>query len=484
MRTKEEVRNEIIKLFDKNGSITSFYTRESYLKKIGLLEDILAYSHEGLTIRERMWEILLRIEPTCIVCGKLVKLSADAAGGHFYHTCSTKCMGIAKLGKSIIRDEQKASEKRKQTMLEKYGYTTNSQRPDIKKKTEAKRIKTLKKKYGPAWNSVFWKESLKTWDKKHPGEIHPWLNPPTRSKGEEEVAQEIEKLGITVMRNDWSQLDGKELDIYIPSKKFAVEYCGEFWHSEKGRPDKLHLFEKWKECKEKDIQLVCIFESEWINRKYQIMNLLRSKLVPALKIPARKCEFVKLASVDAKNFINRHHIQPITIMGDYTYGLVYNSEIVAVMTFRLHHRNSKEIVLNRFCCIDGISITGGASKLLHNAMKLNDWNKVISWSDNRWSNGNLYKQLGFQLKMELKPDYMYWDGQKMLSKQSCTKKALKARSDQTESQRAEELGLCKIWDCGKQSWTFEQATSSLLMPYRGKIIVEKPIIKAPYIPLF
>lgn len=323
--------------------------------------------------------------------------------------------------------------------------------------------------------------------KERNGGVHPMdLAINRHSKGEYEVRQTLIDFGVSendIEIGNRKILNGKELDIYIPSKKFAIEYCGEFWHSEKGRPDKLHLFEKWKECKEKDIQLVCIFESEWVSRKYQIMNLLRSKLVPALKIPARKCEFTKLPPEDAKNFVNRYHIQPIAIMGDYTYGLVYDSEIVAVMTFRLHHRNSKDIVLNRFCCRDGISIIGGASKLLRNAMKLNNWSKVISWSDNRWSNGNLYNQLGFQLKAELKPDYMYWDGHKMLSKQSCTKKALKARSDQTESQRAEELGLCKIWDCGKQSWIFEQSTS-LLMPYKGKIIVEKPIIKAPYIPLF
>lgn len=36
-----------------------------------------------------------------------------------------------------------------------------------------------------------------------------------------------------VINNDRDTISPKELDIYIPEKKFAIEYNGLFWHSEK-----------------------------------------------------------------------------------------------------------------------------------------------------------------------------------------------------------------------------------------------------------
>ena len=48
--------------------------------------------------------------------------------------------------------------------------------------------------------------------------------------------------------NNRSILNGKELDIYIPSKNIAIECNGVYWHSLK--PTNFH-YNKWKNCKEK-----------------------------------------------------------------------------------------------------------------------------------------------------------------------------------------------------------------------------------------
>ena len=44
---------------------------------------------------------------------------------------------------------------------------------------------------------------------------------------------------------------GYELDIYIPSKKIAIEYDGSFWHGNKTRKD----LEKNQKCKKDGIKL-------------------------------------------------------------------------------------------------------------------------------------------------------------------------------------------------------------------------------------
>jgi len=447
MKTQSELKEEILKLNNRGRW-------EKNLKAIGLWEDILYYTSwmpvnipEYRKVKGRVSYVLEDCPdvPRCQTCRTNF---CSWQWNKFSPWCGIACRNkdpVLNARLSIAQHENAESRnvKRKLTLLSQ-GKNSPFQ--------GHRHTKDSKNKIGNA------SEKLYPLVKERNGGIHPMDEAHSiHSKGEYEVRQSLIDFGIPgseIEIGNRKVLSGRELDIYIPSHHFAIEYCGEFWHSEKGRPDKLHLFHKWKECQQQGIQLVCIFETEWLNRKYQILNLLKSKLSPSQKIPARKCEFVKLMPYVAKNFINRNHIQGIKIVGQYVYGLIYNGEIVAVMTFRLHHRNSKDIVLNRFCCVDRISVVGGASKLLKNAMKENNWTEVLSWSDNRWSNGNLYRKLGFELKLNLKPDYFYWDGSKILSKQSCTKKALHARKDQTEAERAEELGLFKIWDCGKKAWTY------------------------------
>ena len=61
----------------------------------------------------------------------------------------------------------------------------------------------------------------------------------------------------------------------------------------------------------------------------------------------------------------------------------------------------------RFCNKINTNIVGGASKLLKHFIKDHNPNTIISYADRRWSNGDLYKQLGFQLCHMSKPSYFY-----------------------------------------------------------------------------
>lgn len=67
----------------------------------------------------------------------------------------------------------------------------------------------------------------------------------------------LDKYNIEYEKNNRSILKGKELDIYIPSKHLAIECNGVYWHSIecKSPKDKYYHFNKWKECKDKGIEL-------------------------------------------------------------------------------------------------------------------------------------------------------------------------------------------------------------------------------------
>jgi len=258
-------------------------------------------------------------------------------------------------------------------------------------------------------------------------------------------------------------MQGRELDIYIPDLNLAIEYCGLYWHTEdspESRDRNYHSI-KHKLCEENGIRLITIFEDEWVYRKKQVLNFLKSVLgIYEKKLFARKCKVKRVDSKEAIKFLHENHIQGGSVSVKSSFGLYYADELVAVITGALHHRNNNDFVLNRLAFKDGYQVVGGASKLLKSLEKdVKKYGKktLISWSDNRWSMGIVYKKMKFTLAAELYPDYAYINmnkPRKRLSKQSCTKCNLlrKGAKGATELEMAKSLNYSRIWDCGKKRW--------------------------------
>jgi hypothetical protein len=261
-------------------------------------------------------------------------------------------------------------------------------------------------------------------------------------------------------------LSGKELDFYFPEHNLAIEVNGMYWHSElSGGKEKYYHYDKWKECDENGITLLSIYEDEFIiNPQFWFNKILymtgNTKLT---KIHARKCEIKELDNVN--DFLNQHHLQGSN-SSKYKFGLFYNNELVSVMTFS-NTRNNKTgtIDLSRFCNHTDYLVFGGASKLLSHFIKTNGhkYNEIISFSDNNYSNGNVYKTLGFSLVSDIPPDYKYISTKNYLSKYH--KSGFRKLSifkkfdipddmkDKSEWELMKYLGYDRIWDSGKKKWS-------------------------------
>jgi len=110
-----------------------------------------------------------------------------------------------------------------------------------------------------------------------------------RSRAEEEIVSFIELLvtNIKIVTNSRKIISPKELDIYLPEYDLAIEYNGSIWHSHgiskhsqfntpvvyKDR----HL-NKMKMCLEKSIDLIHIFEDEYIKNPDFYQDLIAWKL--------------------------------------------------------------------------------------------------------------------------------------------------------------------------------------------------------------
>lgn len=76
------------------------------------------------------------------------------------------------------------------------------------------------------------------------------------------------------IRNSRSIIIDKELDLYYPEKKIAIEYNGVYWHSEKFKGRDYH-YNKFISCAENNILLISVFEDQWNSNKDRIKSYIR-----------------------------------------------------------------------------------------------------------------------------------------------------------------------------------------------------------------
>lgn len=252
---------------------------------------------------------------------------------------------------------------------------------------------------------------------------------------------------------------GFELDMFNKDIMVAIEYCGLYWHNETNKGKDSHI-KKYKACVEAGIHLLTIFSDEWCKRKSQVKGFIRSTLGKnEIRIGARtlRVEVMDRNNYRALDFLEKNHIQGSPIVSQIInhYALVDDGgHIMCIVSIGNHHRGNEGIILSRFCGKSNVTVSGGASKLFSKVIQDFPDTPIKTWSDNRWSDGGLYKSLGFTNTSVLPKDYSYVNGNTRKSKQSMTRKSMGASEGQTEYERAVELKFDRIWDCGKMVWEY------------------------------
>lgn len=279
------------------------------------------------------------------------------------------------------------------------------------------------------------------------------VNPITSDK-EKAICKYLDSLNITYECNNRTII-GKELDIYIPEYKIAIEFDGLHWHSEEFRPNNYHL-NKTVACENNGIQLIHIFEDEWDFKQEIVKSRLSSLFHKNHTIYARKCIVKEISYSTAEKFLNINHIQG-TCKSKRNFGLFYNDELVAVMTFG-KSRFKNEYELMRYCNKLYLNVVGGASKLFKYFIKNSpEINHVISYADRRWSIGKLYESLGFNKCGITKPSYFYIVSHKCENRMKYQKHKLVAQgfsSDMSEHEIMLSQKIYRIYDCGHLKYEF------------------------------
>lgn len=231
-----------------------------------------------------------------------------------------------------------------------------------------------------------------------------------------------------------------EIDIYLPVLKLGFEFNGLYWHSNKFRHKNYHL-DKLNYFKERGIRIIYIWEDDYLFKEDIIKSQIKNHLKLSNRIWARNCEIREIDNKISREFLDKNHIQGSYKQITKSFGLYYKDELISVITFDHFEgrkkMNDDEWNLSRFCNNLGISVIGGASKLLNFFIKEFKPSRIISYADKDWSEGALYDKLKFIKLYETKPDYKYIIGRKRYHKSNFKK-----------NEKSYKYCL-KIYDCGK-----------------------------------
>lgn len=255
-------------------------------------------------------------------------------------------------------------------------------------------------------------------------------------------------------------LDPYEIDIYLPEINLGIEFNGLYWHSDAHKSNDYH-FKKWQKSIENNVNLITIWEDDWIIKKDICKSFLLNKLSKTpKKIFARKCELKEVSYKDSKSFLENSHLQGNCI-SSIRLGLYLNDELVSLMTFgklRLplsgaNLINSYELI--RFANKINTNVIGGASKLLSFFIKNINPKSIISYSDNLISNGNLYEKMGFTYSHTSDPGYWYVINDVREHRFNWRKNVLVEMGydkNKTEFEIMSENGYNKIFNAGNKKW--------------------------------
>lgn len=271
---------------------------------------------------------------------------------------------------------------------------------------------------------------------------------PSGSAAQQEITVFLQSLGLEVKNSVRSALNGLEIDAYVPSHRFGVEYNGLYWHSELHKSSTYHE-NKTQQARQAGIVLLQVFEDDWRDRRYIVESLVRHRLgLTPEKVGARKLFLRRVSSWERKSFFDANHIDgdaPSTA----AWALCRGDEVLAALSVRkpFHKAYSGYMEVARFCTKVGVSVAGGLGRLTAEATsfcKERNAKGLITYVDNRLGSGGGYEAAGFKLVSKTPPRFWWTDFDDRMNR-------FKFKADpsrgMTEAQVADEAGVVKIWGC-------------------------------------
>ena len=402
---------------------------------------------------------------------------------------------LEKYGVEYYNQTEESQIRRKETSLKKYGVENPSQNISIKIKKE--KLEAKKLNYAKSQNLVTVNDLSKTFNRdestiiddirllnlkiiKFNNDARFYIeesNLPIlsdffsktdecgKSYSEKELVDFVKSIySDEIMENTKRIIPPKELDIYIPKMKLAIEYNGLYWHDENHVDRNYHLT-KTNMCNKKGMDLIHVFEDDWLYKKEIVKSMIASRLgIYKEKIFARKCQIKEIEKDQAKIFFDENHLQGFAY-GDLYLGLMFNNELIQCICINKKGWHDGNVELTRMVTKLNTQVVGGFSKLMKHISDYIEYKSITSYVYKAWFNGKGYIESGFKIVKENNPSYSYVVNGRRVHKSHFRKNKIKKMfergelkfydSNKTEHEIMKENKIYRIYDCGTTKVIYE-----------------------------
>ena len=463
---REDVREKLKEIAENTD-----YTERTLKTKRTLLE---RYGDENYVNIEKCAETKLKLYGTASFNNpeKIKTTSIERYGKPSYSQTKAfkeklKSISQDKWGVDSYFQTEEFKEKAQNTCLEKYGVKSYTQTEEYKNKVNKIReqkidedgyVKSKQLNHSPQFLEILYDrdKAIALLEKlNHPtridlanylessvGTIQNWL---VRMDLRDYITQESTNSYERELQEIFKDLDfkphcrildnHKELDLYSDTYKIAIEFNGNYWHSDLNKSKDYH-YRKSLEAQEKGIRLIHIYEYEW--NDIRIRPIIESLIFISCgklneRIYARDCEIREITNKEAKPFNDKNHLQGHR-NAQVTYGLFYNNKLVQLMSFSKtrYNRNLKgdndwEII--RGCPGSNNIVIGGVNKLFTHFIRYYNPDKVFSYCDFNKFDGKSYEAIGMKFVGYTGPDKTWIINDKAVKRNPKKYRELKVTSD-------------------------------------------------------
>lgn len=476
---------EFLSVVTNEGKINARRLRREYFQNIGKVElfdaflEATEHSEKGLRDKVNLALIGYLTEyPKCKICGKECTMNGRSLSLYCSKECAFKDSDRANKIRETKqkKDHTATNEKRKQTMLAKYGVAYNSQRKDIHDIWEKTKLShdvyeklsnrewlyeeyivkgkpavMIAKEIGCDFSTVL------NYCRMHGFPIKQHYN---QSLIEGEVKEWLETLGVTVVQGyRGGYTNNREIDLFIPSKNVGIEINGLYWHTEQFHEKRYHQ-NKTLEVKA-GIRLIQITDKQWKERKEICKSIIRNALGMSVRIGARQCtiETYKHTTPEITRFFNDSHMEGFVGGSSYLM-LRHKGEIVSGMIIgrsRFHREKLAELL--RYVCKINTQVQGAFNRLIKEYRKNNN-ERLFSYVNLSLFNASLYRiNPHWKLIGYTESGYLWTNGNETVSRYKAMKKRMKEwlpsyDESLSESENMKNNGFYRYYDSGNAIYEY------------------------------
>lgn len=330
----------------------------------------------------------------------------------------------------------------------------------IQKENETKNIQQIAEELG------VWLETIKLRFRRAgvPFQTHY----PDFSRAQQKVGDWLTSQHITYERNNRTILKPKEIDLWIPEHRLAIEYSGVYWHSyhpnihHDERRYRMAHHDKLAAANALGIRLIQFWDTEWLQTPNICQDIILQALGRTQSLGARTCTVIEVDAPTCEAFFDTYHIQG-SAPGSIRWGLQHPEHGLVMVMSLCRRRFDKQAGYELIRCAtqSGLHIQGGASRLFRACVRATDGHSpIVSYANLRLFSGALYPTLGFQYVHTSPPGYQYVYQNKLYSRLQFQKHKLKEQLEtydptQSEAENMFRHGYRRLWDAGhaKYLWT-------------------------------